>query len=103
MPEGKDALSFQPYKRLAEIIFRNKKIEHIDAHTFLVLEWNIIVQAENCVRAKVEHVSFHRDAPLLNFVKNKTDQEGIKNIYHPWHVYANTLKPVVCPLISLAW
>ena len=35
------------------------------------------------------------------FLKTKTDQEGIKSIDHWWHVYANNLVPVVCPLIAL--
>ena len=39
--EGKKALSFQAYKRLAEILFWRKKIEHISTHTFLVLECSL--------------------------------------------------------------
>ena len=52
----KKALSFQAYKHLAEFIFRSEKIEHIAADTFLVLEWNLIAQSENCVGGKVEHI-----------------------------------------------
>ena len=65
--EGKKALSFQAYKRLAEILFRSEKIEHISTHTFLVLEWNLIVKSENYVESKVEHISFHQDALLFCF------------------------------------
>ena len=100
--EGKKFLYFQAYKRLAEIIFRSKKIEHIAAHTFIVLEWNLIARAENCLEAKVEHISFHRDALLFDFAKTKIDQEGIKNIDDPWHVYENNLEPVVFTLPALA-
>ena len=39
---------------------------------------------------------------MLDFSKTKTDQYGIKNIDHPWCMYANTLEPVVCPLLALA-
>ena len=39
---------------------------------------------------------------LFDFAKTKTDQEGVKNIDHPWHVYANPLDPVVCPVLALA-
>ena len=101
--EGKKALSFQAYKRLAEILFRSEKIEHISTHTFLVLEWNLIAQSENCVGSKVEHIYFRRDVLLFGFVNTNTDQEGINNTYHMWHVYANTLETFVCPLLALAW
>ena len=52
---------------------------------------------------KVEHISFHQDAPLFIFAKTKTDQEEIKNIDHLWHVYQNKSEPVICPLIALVW
>ena len=51
--EGKKTLSFQAYKRLAEILFLNEKIENISAHTFLIIEWNLIATSENCVGFKV--------------------------------------------------
>ena len=94
LTEGKNALSFQAYKRFSVIIFRSEKIEHIAAHKFL---------ADNCAGAKVDPISFHQNSPLFDFAKKKTYQEGIKDIDHPWHVYENPLEPVVCPLIALSW
>ena len=102
LSEGKRPLSYQAYKRLATLLFRSEKAEHIAAHAFLVLEWNLIARAENCVGAKIDHIHFHRDALLFNFAKTKTDQEGTKNIDHPWHVYANPIDPAVCPLLALS-
>ena len=61
------------------------------------------MREDNFVGAKVDHVSFHRDAIIFDFTKTNTDQEGIKNIGHPWHVYTDTLEPVVLPLLALAW
>ena len=52
--------------------------------------------------AKIDHISFYRDALIFDFAKTKTDQKGIKNIDHPWHVYANPLDPIVCPVLVLA-
>lgn len=54
--------------------------------------------------AKIDHISFYWDALILifNFAKTKTDQEGIKNIDHPWHVYATPLDPIVFPVTVLA-
>ena len=62
-------------------------MEYITAHAFLILEWNLINRAENCVGAKIDHTSFHQDTLLLDFAKTNTDQESIKNIYHMWNVY----------------
>ena len=61
------------------------------------------MRAENFVGDKVEHISFNRDAPMFNFANTKTHQEGIKNIDHPSHIYANPLDPVFLNMISLAW
>ena len=83
-------------------MFRSDNIKHISDHTFLVIEWNIMERAENCVEAKIEHISFYWDTLMFDFANTKTDQEGIKNIDHPWHVYKNPLEPVVFPLLSLA-
>jgi len=33
--------------------------------------------------------------------KNKCDQEGVKNIDHPWHIFANLLMPEICTFLSL--
>ena len=54
-----------------------------------------MARAENCVGAKIDHISFHQDALLFDFAKTKTDQEGTKNIDHAWNVYSNLLKPIV--------
>ena len=78
--ERKKAFYFQSYKRLEDIIFQSEKIGNISAHTFIVLEWNLIERADNCVGAKVDHISFNQDTLIFYFVKKNTDQEGIKNM-----------------------
>ena len=70
----KKGLYFQAYKLFAEIIFRSEKIEHIAAHTFLVIGWNLIAREESCIGAKVEHISFHRDVLMFDFENTNTDQ-----------------------------
>ena len=61
------------------------------------------MRAENCVGGEIEHISFHWDAPMFYVSNTNTYQEEIKNIDHMWHVYANPLEPVVCPLVALTW
>ena len=56
--------------------------------------------SENCVNMKVAHIRFHEDALVFEFEKSKGMQGGE---YHvgPWHVYANSLNPFICPLLAL--
>ena len=87
--EGKLPLPFAAYKFLAQILFESAKPEHIAAHTFLVLEWNLISRADMVVTALIDSIRCHNDAILFEIGRTKTDQEGTRNIDHPWHLYAN--------------
>ena len=45
LTEGKKVLSFRGYRRLAMKLFESGRKEHISAHLFLVLDWNLIARA----------------------------------------------------------
>ena len=100
--EGKKPLPFRAYKHLARILFESEKPEHVAAHTFLLLEWNLISRAEYVVNSKIDAVKMEEDALLFDIGKTKTDQEGTKNIDHPWHVYANPQNPYICTVLAMA-
>ena len=53
------------FRKLAEILFESKKPEHVHAHTFLLLEWNLISRAEYLVDANIDLVSFTKDTLLF--------------------------------------
>ena len=57
-------------------------------------------RAENVVDAKINHISFCDDALVFEFAKSKGQQKG--EPHGPWHVYANPLKPWICPVLGLA-
>ena len=75
---------------------------YVAAHTFLVLEWNLISRAEYLVDANIDLVSFTEDALLFNMGVTKTDQEGVKNVDHPWHVYSCPEHPEICAHLAVA-
>ncbi len=100
--EGKKPLSFSAYKYLAKVLFESSKPEHVAAHTFLIIEWNLISRAEFVVNSKIDSIWCHGDAILFDIGKTKTDQEGTKNIDHPWHVYSNNECAYICPVLALA-
>jgi hypothetical protein len=100
--EGKKHLPFAAYRHLAQILFESEKSEHIYAHAFLVLEWNLISRAEFLVDAKIDIVSFTKDALIFAMGVTKTDQEGTKNVDHPWHVYSCPEFPEICAHLAFA-
>ena len=77
-------------------------MEYIAAREFFILDWNLMTRSENCVGAKIYHISFHQDALLFDYSKTKIYQEGTKNVDYPWHVYASPLEPIVCTVLALA-
>ena len=40
------------------------------------------------VHSKIDLVSFKNDLLLFDMGQTKTDQDGTRNIDHPWHVYS---------------
>ena len=76
--EGKKALPFEAYKYLAKILFESSEPEHVAAHTFLLVEWNLISRAKFVVDAKIDTIWCKGDAMLFEIGVTKTDQEGTK-------------------------
>lgn len=98
--EGKLAMPFEVYVRAAKKLFLSGEKEDVFAHLFLVLDWNLMKRAENCVNAKINHISFRDDSLVFEFAKSKGNQTGDE--FGPWHVYANPNKPEICPVLALA-
>ena len=60
--EEKKPLPFRAFWYLARVLFESEDPTYIVAHTFLLLKWNFISQAEFVVGAKVDLVSACEDA-----------------------------------------
>ena len=58
-------------------------------------------RVENGVNAKINHICFHGDCPVFEFSKYKVHQKGENNL-GPWHVYTNSSKMWLCPVLSLS-
>ena len=101
LSEGKKVLLFIGYRKVTLIMFESLRKQHIAAHLFLVLDWNLIARANNNIDAQINNITFLRDALLFEFEKSKCDQDGDKHTDHPWYVYANPLIPEIYPV--LAW
>lgn len=62
---------------------------------------NLMKRAENCVDAKINHVTFENDCLVFEFAKSKGKQNGEEHV-GPWHVYANPSQPHICPILAIA-
>ena len=54
------------------------------------------------VDANIDLVSFENDALLFDMGPTKTDQDGTRNVDHPWHVYGCLEHPEICAHLSFA-
>ena len=99
--EGKDPIPFAAFCHLAKILFKSKEPEHVGLHLFLVLDWNMMSRAEQCVDSNIELIGVEEDSLRFFVGKSKGDQEGMKHIDHPWHVYSVPSNPFICPVLAL--
>ncbi|KAL7550473.1 LOW QUALITY PROTEIN: hypothetical protein ACHAWF_014863 [Thalassiosira exigua] len=98
--EGKDLMSFDAYEHLAKALFYSNEKRDVFNHLFLLLDWNLMKRAENCVKAKINHIRFEDDSLVFEFAKSKTQQTG--DVHGPWHTYANPENPHICLVLALA-
>mmetsp|Transcript_21038 Transcript_21038/g.25871 ORF Transcript_21038/g.25871 Transcript_21038/m.25871 type:complete len:633 (+) Transcript_21038:146-2044(+) len=99
--EGKEHMTFEVYSKIARILFESGQPEHIFAHLFFILDWNLMKRAENCNTCMISHIRFEEDCLVFQFAKSKGAQDGEDHL-GPWHVYSNPLEPHICPVLALA-
>ena len=54
--EGKKSMSFEVYKILCEEVYNLKGDDHLFAHAFLTMEFNLMVRSNNCVNMHMQHI-----------------------------------------------
>lgn len=97
---GKYPLSFSLYKFLGECLLKSRKANTVFAHTFMILCWNLMCRAGNCVSICFNHMEWRDDALGIYFAHMKNDQTG-ERPKDPRHIYANPINPMICPILSL--
>ena len=103
-------MSFRGYKYLAEkatmsregndnvTSCRDEKLFNF-ADFILLLCWNLIARCVSVGSLMFNYVSWENDS-LVVFSSHKGDKDGKKAL--PKHVYANTMEPAICPILSFA-
>ena len=54
--EGKRKMDFAVFQRMCELMLAKKDGKYAFAHLFVVLEWNLMMRAENCADAHIHHI-----------------------------------------------
>jgi hypothetical protein len=101
LDEGKKSMSYEVYSMLCSILSKGDSDEHLFAHAYLTLEWNLMARSENVNSCHINHISWNADSLLFYFPLTKGNQGG-ENNHVPWHVYSNPFEPHLCPVLALA-
>ena len=99
--EGKQPMQFAGYEWLAKKCVRcwTDFSQGVFSWVFLVLCWNLISRAENVGKLMFEHIGWQDDSLAIRLFKCKHDQEGKDT--KAKHVFANPVKPWICPILAL--
>lgn len=99
--EGKRPISAKGYMLLAAFALRsaNNRLGSVYPHIFTILCWNLFARSCNVGSLMLQHISWENDSLKIVLPKHKGDQEGAR--VYPKHVYANPLRPEVCPILGL--
>ena len=101
LEKGKKTMNFDVYKLMCQKMLEINSDEGPFAHLFLILEWNLMARASNCMNFWLGHFEWRHNCLVFFFGKSKRDQTG-ENSDSPWHVYSNPCEPSICPVLALA-
>jgi len=94
---GKEELTLEMYAALgAELMKKGLCFGHLTT----IFSWNLMARVGNVMDILLKHIDWKGDHMRVYFAHLKTDQEG-NTAKHPRAVYANPLKPAICPILAL--
>ena len=106
--EGKSPIAFSGHCFLSKVLMTLKPekrkyyfTESIFGWCFQVLAWNLIARSSSIQGIMLQHMSWRGDCLVINFPLHKGDQTG-ESLAKDKHVYANPLKPEICPMLAVA-
>ena len=94
-------MNIEVYKLMCTKLMAMETEDAVFTHLFLILEWNLMAQSDNCTKLKLAHIEWQNDCLTFFFEKTKGNQTGEKSD-SPWHVYSNPFEPCLCPILALA-
>lgn len=97
--KGKKPMEFGLYCALAKSMWGSNKTITAFNVIYMLLCWNLMSRSSNVTRICFDDLDWKDDALTILFCTTKTDQGGDRT--YPRHVYANPLKPEICPILAL--
>ena len=99
--EGKAPMQFNAYGWLAKTAMTAATdcMGAVFCWVYLLFAWNLIARGKNVGKLMFEHIGWEDDALTVRMFVKKHDQEG-KDV-RPKHVFANPIKPWICPILAL--
>jgi len=67
--EGKRILLFRGFRLPAQKLLETDKKECLTAHFFILLDWNLIARAENCLMTNITYISVIQKSLCFEFGK----------------------------------
>ena len=92
LDEGKKPMSFAVYQLMCRKLLESDQADTLFAHTYLVLEWNLMARAHMIADMDVAHIEWGQDSLIFFFGKSKRNQTG-EDADRPLHVYSNPENP----------
>jgi len=105
--EGKCPLSLSGYRLLCRKFVTLQREGRVDcwnqgifAWSYLIFSWNLIARSITTGDIYLQHISWNNDSMVITVPTTKSDKEGSRE--KSFHVYANPLEPLLCPILALA-
>lgn len=97
---GKEPMDFDLYNYICRTMIKFSNKDIIFARAFIIISWNLMSRSANVVGIRYSHMEWQNDALRIFFGHMKNDQSG-ERPRDPRHIYANPLKPEICPILAL--
>ena len=76
LDEGKKPMSYDAYKALCQIFFKGESDEHLFAHVFIILQWNLMARSDNCVKMHMNHIEWRSISQCRKAINVEKGQIG---------------------------
>ena len=87
-------MCFEVLKILCEELYNGKGDNHLFAHAFLTMEWNLMARSDNCVNMHVQHIQRRSDSLIHYFGTSKGNQTRDR-ANDPWRLYSKSKNPKI--------
>ena len=100
--EGKTPFTFEAYLMLcllALTVWCSDYSIFMYAHLYFIFCWNLMARSCSVANIHYTHLGWEQDSLVGTLPTHKGDESGAQS--YPKHIYANPLRPEICPILAL--